>query len=954
VFTRQGEQYDRLFELAESWTQCGLLNQSIWIDQSANPASSRQISKAGTLAVDVLEELSRRNIERLRVVSIALASTKEELSGLPSASDEFAAQDQFRTLAAEAQVPFSGGMVLGTLSGLSVPVSCFHAGWRFNLVVCPEDAVSDDKIGVALDVETLPGAVCATLATAAGLWRWSNESRLDELKPRGGISEPEVRLVRSYVRIVDGGRVFNDIADSALSLNRQDGKWSLPHSDAMDFVSAPDPKSTVEHLSADFVTNFALKFVPLKEPVAEPPTKMGILEGIKLFAKTIVKVIQDIPVTWIATKRQEVEDAELRFFTDHTFGSDSSVVLTLRGHSLSGDGTEPTGLDRINQLAQLDMPGSDIILATPALWEALWTVGCGLADGSEFPEGLTTPVRGTARLLVNDPNFIIPNVAADQFFTNAALPGVSLSPVDAFGADELERCLQDAIKGKEGTSGPAPTLAPPGSMRAAPPTEFVEADVTDPVPLSVASLATRPVPAVTAVTLEAKAPDILSAALNALQEWRQGANRSESFGWRVAKAIGESVLAASEELANALTIISKGEAEDGPSEEEKKEAANFRRFLKIGFLVLIGALGAAIALLLGGILTIVVGLIIIGVILLGSGIGAMKRFMSFVQRQARAQFIRDEALGAYWFAFERAFSGASGVAKFCALYWQFLDWATTISVLVREPWGTEEKAQEEAGLVSLKHPKAMIIGKAEIAADQYQRRVAAARQVVTTPGWLRAAFERHVRLSTERTSDLLHTTDAVDASATSDITPRESVVGKHAVTGEAIYSPRSQVCHDAVDRRFAVAARSEESSRIVGDALSQPLDEIFTSVTVPADGESSGSGDSATSFLLGLVPGDEPRPFPPATYRIPDLHAPVDIEVSMPAAVPAPPLTGNARLIVTGTSITSGERFVLGSHRLDLGESCPLTELTLVDASIPDQPSPDTEPPAGADDVSIP
>jgi hypothetical protein len=959
VFTRQGPQYDRLFGLAEDWTQCGLLKPSIWIDQSASPITTRLVSESGTTAVDVHEELSTRAIGRLRVVSVALASAEEELPGLPNAMDEFTAQDQFRTLAAEANVPFSGGIVVGTLAGLAIPASTFHAGWRFNLVVCPEDAISDDKIGVALNTETLSGAVCACLATAAGLWRWSRGARLDDLKPRGGTSEPEVRLMRSYVRIVDAGRVFNDIADSALSLDRQDGQWSMPHSDAMDFVSAPDPKSTVEDLSADFVTRFGLKFTPLEKPQATPPLKVGILEGIKLFSKTIVKVMQDIPVIWIASKRDKVERRVLQFFTDHTFGSDSSVVLTLRGHSLSGDGTQATGLARINELARLDMPGSDIIVADPALWGALWTVACGLADGSKFPDGLNVPVRGTARLLVTDPDFIMPSVASEEFFANEALPGLSLSPVDAFGADELERCLRAAIKGKNGSSpaaeAPTPGAAVPTDSVAAAtlPADHVE-EVAAGIPPAVAALAKGPAPVIALEKLQSLSPDQLSGALSTLQDWEKGAHRSESFGWQVAKALGEGVIAASDELADALTIISKGEGEDGPSEDEKKETATFRRFLKIGFLVLIGVLGATVVLLLAGILTIVLGLIIIGVVLLGSGAGAVKRFISFAQRQTRAQFIRDEALGAYWFAFERAFSGASGVAKFCALYWQFLDWATTLSVLVREPWGTEEKAREGAELASLTHPKSMAIGKAEIAADQYQRRVAAAQQVVTTPGWLRAAFERHVRLSTERTSDLLHTTDAADASATADITPRETVLGKHAVTGEPIHSPRSQVCHDAVDRRFAVAARLEESSRIIGDALRQPLDEIFTSVTLPSDGESGASGDAVTTFLLRLVPGNEPRPFPPATYRIPELHPPVEIEVSMPGAVPAPTLTGKVTLVVSDAAMANGERFVLGSHRLDLGESCPLTELTLIDAPSPDESATDREPPSGKRGIVIP
>jgi len=221
----------------------------------------------------VAEELSTRDVRKLRAVSLLLASNDEELSALPASNDEVAIQETYRALAAEANIPYTGGVLIAALPGLAIPQSCFHPGWRFNLLVSPEDCISDDRMGVELNVDTLPGVAGSTLLTATGLWRWSDEARVDEMRSTGGSSDAQVQLARSYVRLADGGYTMSDIVDAALSLDKTSGSWPLPYGQTQEYVPADDPEGTIGRAAGEFIETFHLSFSPPVSPGVHHPRR---------------------------------------------------------------------------------------------------------------------------------------------------------------------------------------------------------------------------------------------------------------------------------------------------------------------------------------------------------------------------------------------------------------------------------------------------------------------------------------------------------------------------------------------------------------------------------------------------------------------------------------------------------------------------------------------------------
>ena len=169
-----------------------------------------------------------------------------------------------------------------------------------------------------------------------------------------------------------------------------------------------------------------------------------------------------------------------------------------------------------------------------------------------------------------------------------------------------------------------------------------------------------------------------------------GSRSQELLAWRIGEAIGNGVVAASREMVEALAIIYKGRSDDGPTEEEKKNTARFRRFVRWVLLGFVAVVILVVALFVGGAITIAILAIVIPVIAIALFSWTMRKFLVFAWEQARAEFKRNQAIDEYWFAFNRAHAAASGIAHFCSTYWQYLDWAKVLSLMTREPWGRGE------------------------------------------------------------------------------------------------------------------------------------------------------------------------------------------------------------------------------------------------------------------------
>jgi hypothetical protein len=914
-------------EILNTWSQLGLLSDVIWIDQSSDDQSGILICSEGRRDVVVADELAARNLTSIRTVSLIEVGSEEDVVTCPIGSEELVRHNRFRQLAAETHLPYSGGILAATTTGVAVPGRIFDAGFSFNFLVVPEDRVADDRVGAPISKEGLPGLAACALASVTGLWFWADDATVDSIQPGGGTLDPRIQLVRCYVRIADGGSSIDRIVDSSLNVNQNDGQWPLPHGVVPAPQFADDPVEIIGEVINGFSTRFSLRFIPRELPGVPPPTRLKLLDGLKLFAKTFWRILRRMPLQWVEHQQIQVTEAVLRFFTSRTFTEDSDVILTLRGHSLPGLSKEATGIERHREIARVQMPGSDVITPEPAIWAGFRSVACGLSDAGPFPDDLEPPVRGAARLLVTLPDLIAPDADGALAFRDDVLPGVEISTCDAFGASELKLMIVDALQVHHVASSDEAISAADTTDKSAESTEAppIRADTGhDPSALSTLN----------ASVLEAMKKDELYALMAKLDAWVCNKRRNQSFAWRVGATIGDAISSASNELADALSTIRSGKPSVDTKEQEK-EATKFRRLLRIGLLIVVVAMAGLLGMAIAGILSVAVAIIVIAAILIVSSISSFRRFINFARSQAQMEFERQKQIDAYWIAFTRAYDASTALTRFCALYWQYLDWAKTVAYLIREPWGRVGEPGIDGALESAPHPLSMIIARATMSGDQFQRSVAAAQQEVIIHGWLRDAFDWQVKASGDRYRMLMNIPDDVDSDPTHDASPPGTVAGVHAASGDEILSPRGQVAADAQDGRFGGSARARQGGEVVATTLRRALNDLFSDVEVPPPAGRGKTGDNLMEFLALIVPSGNVRPcsFPGSIFIVEELHEPARIEVTLPADVSPKGDPDESVSRVEGRWWAKYRHpFIMGAHRVDVSAVYSANELRVVES----------------------
>ena len=506
---------------------------------------------------------------------------------------------------------------------------------------------------------------------------------------------------------------------------------------------------------------------------------------------------------------------------------------------------------------------------------------------------------------------------------------IAISPCDAFGAAELRAMIQDALE-KEHLTPPVavPSELPPGEAAAAEPAAVPPGFAAEPLEHESNRPGTRN-PTLDSSDLVGLGRLRLNELMESLDSWVNSRHRRQSFAWRIGAAIGEAVSASSEELADALTRISGGEPSIDTS-EQRKEATEFSRVLRVGLLIVVVLVLGCVGMAFVGVLSAIAAAIAIVVILATSFSAALVRFTKFVRSQARAEFERNRQIDEYWFAFTRAYDASTALTRFSALYWQYLDWAKTAAFLLREPWGRADHRDTEDSLISSPHPLSMVIAKAEMPGDQYQRSVAAAQQSVVTPGWLRDAFDQHVTDSANRYRMLMNASDDADSDPTHDASMPGTVAGVHAASGESIFCPRSQVEADAEVRRFGASVRRQKAAEVVGLTLRHALDELFSDIDVPPPAGRGRTGDGLMEFLSYILPTESrpPSSFPGSLFTVEEVREPASTEVTLPSAVSASETAIQSATRVQGHwQARYGHPFMVGAHRVDLSTGFSLDQL---------------------------
>lgn len=356
----------------------------------------------------------------------------------------------------------------------------FGPRWDGHLVHDPI-LIADNRVAVLpIEGQDRPTTCMMTALLAAGGLRWQNEPLVDlSDEPMGHVRR--VRVVRAQLRVINAGRFLDDVLAGAFP---ESGHWDPPPN--LQLTQAQSPNIATQ-VADDLVALAGFRFKPFEAPPARLPEQIGIIDGLRMFARHLADAARKAPFIVIdrfVTKiGEEVAAAAQRL----TFGEHSAVVMKFRPGALSAE-TDAV----LSKLQQDGMPETGTpAIPNPEPWIILRKTAFGLVDGGDLPDGIRAPQHNTQRLQFGDPLAIGPAPSDKPFelsdFECEILDLTGnvdhVDPMDVVTVRAVDQALAERINPDEisrpvdrRADKPSPTVEPPAGDR----DESVEDDPGDP------------------------------------------------------------------------------------------------------------------------------------------------------------------------------------------------------------------------------------------------------------------------------------------------------------------------------------------------------------------------------------------------------------------------------------------------------------------------------------------
>ena len=805
-------------KVVQSWVEAGLLQSTIWLKRSAATAepshtlTGLRLQAGGSGEVSMLEELARRDVLTVRLLSVHLA--------VDAASDPTLAQESERIAAilqeflADSQQLERLNLVIPATGVVGLDPDIVKDPGIKNILVSPEDRVTDRHASRQLVWPDggYAGHAALAIATIAGLW-WAtgDAAPFDNQQFTGSAQQSQTVVARTFARVLRADELGDRVTAEVFERRRTEA-WTAA---AVDAVDTPNPVQLMEDLAEQLakVEGAAITYRP-PQPLPEPRKQhIGSLQAFTMLLRFIVGKLRAAPSQIVGRVTEGVRTAIEGFAQRVAFGQDSLVRVGAR-HRGTG-ASEPPGLQIAGQADQLlrDLGRSASPPATAGLWQALRRVAFGLVDAGPFPEDVAAPTDGARRLVVNDTSFVVSD-PEDPFEINRAtlgtmhpLPLWALDPIMGWDVARL-RDLRDLLIAEQGSAEKG---------QEAQDGDDGESEGRDPDP----ELAQR-----------------LVAVIEDLDRYRQ--RHESSLLWRVSETLGDSLRAASNSFRAALKVVSGGR----PSEDDNKMAiaARWLRRRWIGIFLL--------ALIIPAVAwygddqdwwTPIWG-VVAGVAVAVWLVGWFISFVRYQRRIFQIQYEIDRRHRDYLNAVARVEHDAVETVRLASLYRQFLDWAAIIAWMIHHPEGKLERRQGTEMPNPVQAPFALRIAEGVPSEETLQRTSAIVGRGIFSRGWLGGLYGSYAKESIRVLKHQLGLSDdAPDPDADRDLSSPSPRAFIRAQVQSGIHAPEWHArVRGHVDDALAGLAPGELFERVRGlteeDLISEGQASTFLADAAPASG----------------------------------------------------------------------------------------------------------------------
>lgn len=333
------------------------------------------------------------------------------------------------------------------------------------------------------------------------------------------------------------------------------------------------------------------------------------------------------------------------------------------------------------------------------------------------------------------------------------------------------------------------------------------------------------------------------------------APQSKSLLWRVGVQVLNGLNVAQRDLQAAVELLSKRpKAQQAQTEASRK----FGRWTRRGGLIFLLLMAASIASIFLTPLPILAFALLLALYSTGFVTRLIFLARDLVRMQYRLARIEDE----YERAYERGRHAAKEIVRLLSVADQFADWQAIIREVVHVPFGRNlnfDSAKLSVGDIT--RPPSFVLATAKPEDLQQMRPFLNARSQTIHTGWLTEIMDV---LGAEwkvgyQNSRILSPGDNIFPE--SDNASSESVVGRHPLTNENVYYPRSDFRRRLVGGRLQEKLVAQKSEMIADDLRRTPIETLLGKVEINGPG-SALTGMAVKEFLSSLAtPPDEAVPY---------------------------------------------------------------------------------------------
>ena len=550
-------------KVLQEWSAEGLLHDMLVIgvpeeEAAAEPARCQLISQGVVNDSEILEVVAARDVSLLRLIRLRVVDGPVG----PDPATELLAQRLEARIAGLHQDLLRVNVVVPVRDDMLVPVEALRPLWKANVIVSPEDRLTERH--VAAKVETRLAAHAALAVTTAGaLWSQMTEGPFDRPIAEQGSSPQSALIARSWARVLVGGGALRQVVHQVFAIRKTQPDAVAR---AAGGVVARDPSLVVGRATAAFLEKAedgALNYrsaEPLPPPVA---ITVGLLTSLKMMFSFLWAGMRSLPGLVRDSAARAVQGHLENAVQSLTFGRDSAVSTSFSGRQGAAVPAEQAADPSLavrqfaqSVLAAMELP--EVPAATPAAWRDLRMTVFGLHDGGPLPPYIEAPVAGGVREIVTD----LPRLAAVPLDAPVRLAAhvsaedaaeepmkVALRECDPFQAQATRTWLEQRLQ----------QLPAPG-----PQAEVAGTDVD------------------TSASPAAERRTRLERALSVLDDWI--VRRQPTPCWRVAEHLMQQMQVAASRLETSMTVLRQYAEQDDDADQSKA-----LKRLKLWWYVILGA-----------------------------------------------------------------------------------------------------------------------------------------------------------------------------------------------------------------------------------------------------------------------------------------------------------------------------------------------------------------------------